>query len=149
MALRREPTNTEIGTACNLSPDIVESLLGLSQPERSLDDPLDGSNGGDGRSRTLASVIRSDEGEADDRLPGTLEDDSRREAVRQALSDLAARDRKVLVLYYGLETGEPMTLDEIGRVLGVTRERVRQLRDRALTALRNGDAAEVLRDWAA
>ena len=86
---------------------------------------------------------------SDERLPGTLEDDSRREAVRQALADLAARDRKVLVLYYGLESGEPMTLDEIGGVLGVTRERVRQLRDRALTALRNGDAAEVLKDWAA
>ena len=63
MALRREPTNTEIGSACNLSPDIVESLLGLAQPERSLDDPLDGSNGGDGRSRTLASVIRADDDE--------------------------------------------------------------------------------------
>ena len=148
LALRREPTNTEIGTACGLSADIVESLLGLAQPERSLDDPLDGSNGGDGRSRTLASVIRSDDN-GDERLPGTLEDDSRREAVRHALADLAARDRKVLVLYYGLESGEPMTLDEIGGVLGVTRERVRQLRDRALTALRNGAAAEVLRDWAA
>jgi RNA polymerase primary sigma factor len=148
-ALRREPTNAEIGATCGLSPDIVESLLGLVQPERSLDDPLDGSNGGDGRSRTLASVIRADDDEGESRLPGMLEEESRREAVRQALAPLPPRDRKVIVLYYGLESGEPKTLDEIGRVLGVTRERVRQLRDRALAALRNGGAADVLRDWAA
>jgi len=146
--LRREPTNEEIGTACNLSADIVESLLGLVQPERSLDDPLDGSVSGDGRSRTLASVIRA-ETDDEDRLPGTLEEDSRREAVRRALAPLPPRDRRVLVLYYGLESGEPKTLDEIGRMLGVTRERVRQLRDRALVALRDGGAADVLRDWAA
>ena len=147
--LRREPTNEEIGEACNLSPEIVESLLGLVQPERSLDDPLDGSGGGDGRSRTLASVIRADSDEGDDRLPGSLEEESRREAVRRALAPLPARDRRVLVLYYGLESGEPKTLDEIGRMLGVTRERVRQLRDRALAALRDGGAADMLRDWAA
>jgi RNA polymerase primary sigma factor len=147
-ALRREPTHDEIGVACNLSADIVESLLGLVQPERSLDDPLDGSAGGDGRSRTLASVIRADD-DSDERLPGTLEEDSRREAVRRALAPLPPRDRRVLVLYYGLESGEPKTLDEIGRMLGVTRERVRQLRDRALAALRDGGAADVLRDWAA
>lgn len=146
--LRREPTNEEIGEACNLSPEIVESLLGLVQPERSLDDPLDGSGGSDGRSRTLASVIRADD-EGEDRLPGSLEEESRREAVRRALAPLPARDRRVLVLYYGLESGEPMTLDEIGRMLGVTRERVRQLRDRALAALRDGGAADMLRDWAA
>src|SRR5579862_2142764 len=63
--LRREPTNEEIGTACNLSADIVESLLGLVQPERSLDDPLDGSVSGDGRSRTLASVIRAETDDED------------------------------------------------------------------------------------
>lgn len=147
-ALRREPTNAEIGATCGLSVDIVESLLGLVQPERSLDDPLDGSNGGDGRARTLASVIRADD-DGDSRLPGALEEESRREAVRRALAPLPARDRKVIVLYYGLESGEPLTLDEIGRMLGVTRERVRQLRDRALAALRSGGAADVLRDWAA
>ena len=136
-ALHREPTNAEIATTCSLSADIVESLLGLVQPERSFDDPLDGSNGGDGRARTLASVVRADD-DGDDRLPGMLEEESRRDAVRRALAPLPPRDRKVIVLYYGLDSGEPKTLDEIGRMLGVTRERVRQLRDRALSALRDG-----------
>jgi RNA polymerase primary sigma factor len=53
-------------------------------------------------------------------------------------------------MYYGLETGEPMTMEQIATVFGVTRERVRQLRDRALAAVRDGDAAKALRrDWAA
>jgi RNA polymerase primary sigma factor len=59
---------------------------------------------------------------------------------------LAPRDRRVLTLYFGLEGSRPMTLQEIARELGVTRERVRQLRDRALKRLRESDTAEVLRD---
>jgi RNA polymerase primary sigma factor len=49
-------------------------------------------------------------------------------------------------MYFGLEGGRPMTLQEIARELGVTRERVRQLRDRALKRLRESDTADVLRD---
>ena len=78
------------------------------------------------------------------------EDESRREALLRALSPLPPRDRKILLMYYGLETGEPMTMEQIATVFGVTRERVRQLRDRALAAVRDGDAAKALRrDWAA
>ena len=79
-----------------------------------------------------------------------LEDESRREALLRALSPLPPRDRKILLMYYGLETGEPMTMEQIATVFGVTQERVRQLRDRALAAVRDGEAAKALRrDWAA
>jgi RNA polymerase primary sigma factor len=145
--LGREPTDSEVGQACGLTPEIVESLRNVAQPERSLDDPLDADGGS--RGRTLASVISAEGDEDPSDLPGGLEEESRRDALRLALAPLPARDRKVLVLYYGLEGGEAMTLDEIGRMLGVTRERVRQLRDRALAALRSSEAASVLRDWAA
>lgn len=145
--LGREPTDAEVGQACGLTSEIVESLRNVAQPERSLDDPLDAEGGS--RGRTLASVISAEGDEDPSQLPGELEDESRRDALRLALAPLPARDRKVLVLYYGLEGGEAMTLDEIGRMLGVTRERVRQLRDRALAALRSSESASVLRDWAA
>ena len=59
---------------------------------------------------------------------------------------LPPRDRRVLTLYFGLEGNRPMTLQEIARELGVTRERVRQLRDRALKRLRESDTAGVLKD---
>lgn len=148
-AMGREPTHEEIGRMCGLSAEIAESLVALVQPERSLDEPLEsGGSSRGGGSRTLASVIGSDE-DGDDRLPGRLEDEDRGNALRLALEPLPPRDRQVLVLYYGLNGGETKTLEEIGEILGVTRERVRQLRDRALAALRAGDATEVLRDWAA
>jgi RNA polymerase primary sigma factor len=67
----------------------------------------------------------------------------------RSLDEPPARDRKILSLYYGLETGEPLTLEEIGQLFGVSRERVRQLRDRALARVRRGAAAARLRDWAA
>ena len=86
----------------------------------------------------------------DDSVDARLEDESRREALLRALSPLPPRDRKILLMYYGLETGEPMTMEQIATVFGVTRERVRQLRDRALAAVRDGEAAKALRrDWAA
>jgi RNA polymerase primary sigma factor len=147
-ALGREPTHDEIARACGLSAEIAESLTALVQPERSLDEPLESGSSRGGGGRTLASVIGADE-DAEDRLPGRLEEEDRGNALRLALEPLPARDRQVLMLYYGLEGNEPMTLEEIGNQLGVTRERVRQLRDRALAALRSGDATEVLRDWAA
>ena len=67
----------------------------------------------------------------------------------QALSTLPPRDAKVLRLYFGLEGGREHTLEEIGSMLGVTRERVRQLRDRALKRLREGDVGRALGSFAA
>jgi RNA polymerase primary sigma factor len=94
----------------------------------------------------LAETLVLDRGEDEDVLPGGVESDSRREAITRALEVLAPRDRRVLTLYFGLEGSRPMTLQEIARELGVTRERVRQLRDRALKRLREADTADVLRD---
>ena len=69
--------------------------------------------------------------------------------VEDALKALPARDAKVLRLYFGLDGGREHTLEEIGGMLGVTRERVRQLRDRALKRLREGDVGRALASFAA
>ncbi|HEX5438153.1 MAG TPA: RNA polymerase sigma factor RpoD/SigA [Gemmatimonadaceae bacterium] len=147
--LGREPTREEVAQVAGLSTEIAESLLALTHPERSLDEPLgSGARGGD--RRTLGNVMPRDPDHAFDELPAALEKESRREALRRALAPLPARDQKILILYYGLDTGEPMTLGAIAGMLGITRERVRQLRDRALTRVRSGDMAELLRhEWAA
>jgi RNA polymerase primary sigma factor len=71
------------------------------------------------------------------------------EEVHRALSMLAPRDAKVLSLYFGLDGGREHTLEDIGLMLGVTRERVRQLRDRALKRLKDGDAGRILKSYAA
>ena len=69
--------------------------------------------------------------------------------VEEALKALPARDARVLKLYFGLDGGREHTLEEIGGMLGVTRERVRQLRDRALKRLREGDVGRALASFAA
>ena len=126
----------------DLSLDVTRGLVALLQPTRSLDEPVMAGDAG----RTLGETLVLDRNEDDDTLPGGIENDSRREAIARALEVLAPRDRRVLTLYFGLEGSRPMTLQEIARELGVTRERVRQLRDRALKRLRESDTADVLRD---
>jgi RNA polymerase primary sigma factor len=140
--LSREPYEEEIATVADLSLDVTRGLVALLQPVRSLDEPTVAGDPG----RTLGETLVLDRGEDEDVLPGGVESDSRREAIARALSVLTPRDARVLMLYFGLEGGRPMTLQEIARELGVTRERVRQLRDRALKRLRESDTADVLRD---
>lgn len=140
--LSREPYEEEIATVADLSLDVTRGLVALLQPTRSLDEPVAAMDGG----RTLGETLVLDRGEDEDVLPGGIESDSRRDAIARALEVLAPRDRRVLTLYFGLEGSRPMTLQEIARELGVTRERVRQLRDRALKRLRESDTADVLRD---
>src|SRR3954470_529382 len=140
--LSREADEEEIATVADLSLDVTRGLVALLQPVRSLDEP---SVSGD-QGRTLGETLVLDRGDDEVEWPGGFESDSRREAIARALEVLSPRDRRVLTLYFGLEGNRPMTLQEIARELGVTRERVRQLRDRALKRLRESDTAEVLRD---
>jgi len=140
--LSREPYEEEIANVADLSLDVTRGLVALLQPTRSLDEPAISGEPG----RTLGETLVLDRGEDEDVLPGGIESDSRREAIGRALEVLPPRDRRVLILYFGLEGNRPMTLQEIARDLGVTRERVRQLRDRALKRLRESDTAGVLRD---
>ena len=67
-----------------------------------------------------------------------------RETVDHALSTLKEREAKVLRLYFGLDAQEPMTLEEIGSLLGITRERVRQIKEKALTRLRHASRSRFL-----
>jgi RNA polymerase primary sigma factor len=68
-----------------------------------------------------------------------VEDRMLADQIEEALATLSPRDARVLRLYFGLDGGREHTLEEIGNMLGVTRERVRQLRDRALKRLREGE----------
>jgi RNA polymerase primary sigma factor len=85
-------------------------------------------------------------------MPDTEEEAMNRfltDEIELALGTLPPRDARVLRLYFGLEGGREHTLEEIGSMLGVTRERVRQLRDRALKRLREGDVGRALGSFAA
>jgi len=139
--LRREPTPEEISSATGLSLEVVQSLAALNTGEVRLDAPLDP----DGDRALIERFIAED-------LPDTEEKTMERflsDEVEDALKALPARDAKVLKLYFGLDGGREHTLEEIGGMLGVTRERVRQLRDRALKRLREGDVGRALASFAA
>jgi len=138
--LRREPTPEELAQLTGLSVDVVQSLAALNTGDVRLDAPMDPD--GD---RSLIERFVADE------MPDTEEEAMNRflnDEIESALNTLPARDAKVLRLYFGLEGGREHTLEEIGSMLGVTRERVRQLRDRALKRLREGEVGRALGSFA-
>ena len=139
--LRREPTPEEIADAVGLSVDVVQSLAALNTAEVRLDAPLDP----EGDRSLIDRFIADDQSDAETQAM----DHFLSEEIERALRTLPARDAKVLRLYFGLDGGREHTLEEIGGMLGVTRERVRQLRDRALKRLREGEVGRALASFAA
>src|SRR6185312_8463552 len=125
--LRREPTPEEIAHSTGLSIDVVQSLAALNTADVRLDAPLDP----EGDRSLIERFIADEQGDAEERAM----DNFLSEEIDSALRTLPPRDAKVLRLYFGLDGGREHTLEEIGGMLGVTRERVRQLRDRALKRL--------------
>ena len=100
---------------------------------------------GIGKSMLIERFIAEDLPDTEDQAMDRFLSDE----IEQALGTLQRRDAKVLRLYFGLDGGREHTLEEIGGMLGVTRERVRQLRDRALKRLRDGDVGKALASFAA
>lgn len=137
----RDPTTEEVAAAAKLTPETVEYLSTLNASEVRLDAPI-------GETDDSQLVDRFVVDEADE-PEEAVEDRIMSERVGAALETLQERDAKVLRLYYGLEGNKEHTLEEIGNMLGVTRERVRQLRDRALRRLREGEMGSALESFAA
>jgi RNA polymerase primary sigma factor len=139
--LRREPTPEEIAEQTGLAVDVVRSLAALNTTEVRLDAPLDP----EGERSMIERFIAEEQGDPEEQAMERF----LAEQIDTALRSLAPRDAKVLRLYFGLDGGREHTLEEIGGMLGVTRERVRQLRDRALKRLREGEVGRALASFAA
>jgi RNA polymerase primary sigma factor len=139
--LGREPTVAEIAEGLDLTHEEVAVTLRVAQAHLSLDAPM--SQGEDNR---LQDYIP-------DRLATDPEDAAFQVALRStveaALSSLKEREAKVIRLYFGLDDQEPMTLEEIGNLLGITRERVRQIKERALERLRHASRSRYLEGFSA
>jgi RNA polymerase primary sigma factor len=138
--LGRKPTPEELVRATGLTPETVRSLGALQMEAIRLDQPARDDSGTE-RIERFTPV-------AEEGTDARLMVRSDRESLEASLATLAPRDAKVLRLYYGLDDDEPRTLEQIGRMLGITRERVRQLRDRALRQLRE-EHGDRLREIAA
>jgi len=139
--LRREPTAEELAGAVGLSVELVQSLAALNAAEVRLDGPM----ALDGDRSTIERFIVEGNPDAEAQVMERF----LAEEVAAALRTVAPRDARVLRLYFGLDGGREHTLEEIGVLFGITRERVRQLRDRALRRLRAGEVGRALASFAA
>ncbi len=138
--LGRDPSPAEIAGPAELEASTVEMLLGLNVAEVRLDAPI-----GDGEDNQLIERFLVDDSDVEDSVDRAL----LKEHVALALQGIRPRDARVLRLYYGLQGESEHTLEQIGQLLGVTRERVRQLRDRALLEIRNSEDGKALGTFAA
>jgi RNA polymerase primary sigma factor len=138
--LGRAPTTEELVEATGLTRDAVRALGALHIEALRLDHPV---READDRGRMERFVPLTQEG-----TDASTMANSRTTDLEAALAELPPRDAKVLRLYFGLDDGKSRTLEEIGRMMGVTRERIRQLRDRALRQLRE-QHGDKLRELAA
>ena len=124
--LGREPTLDEIADEANLSLQQAKEVKAAARASTSLDQPV-----GEAEDAVFGDFVAGDGPLPDEQVEVTL----RSEALKQALAALPWRERQVLVLRYGLVDADPKTLEEIGRQLGLTRERVRQVEVESLKRL--------------
>jgi RNA polymerase primary sigma factor len=137
--LGREATHAEIAEGMDITEDEVAKTMSISQAHLSLDAPL--TPGEDNRLLDyLADTVNPTPDEQ------TFEK-ALTEAVEESLAGLKERESKILRLYFGLDGEEPMTLEQIGALLGITRERVRQIKEKALSRLRHVSRARTLESF--
>ncbi len=137
--LGREPTPEEVAKVLGIEPDKALEIIKISQNPASLEAPV-----GDEEDSRLGDFI------SDSSAPTLFDSASRellKEQVEQVLGTLSDRERRVLKERFGLDDGRPKTLEEVGRMFQVTRERIRQIEAKALRKLRHPSRGNKLRDY--
>lgn len=137
--LGRDPTDEEISAEMGLPVDKVREILKIAQEPVSLEMPI-----GEEEDSHLGDFI------ADDNTPAPADAASYmmlREQLLEVLHTLTPREESVLKLRFGLEDGRPRTLEEVGKVFDITRERIRQIEAKALRKLRHPSRSKKLRDY--
>jgi len=137
--LGREPTPEEIAAEMDLPVERVREIMKIAQEPVSLETPI-----GEEEDSHLGDFIE------DQDAPAPAEAASftmLREQLSEVLESLTPREQKVLRLRFGLDDGRPRTLEEVGQVFGVTRERIRQIEAKALRKLRHPSRSKKLKDF--
>lgn len=139
LELGYEPSVTELADALEMSEDKVMEIMQIAREPASLETPI-----GEEDDSNLGDFV------ADNNVltpEGNVESVMLREHIDALLGDLKERERQVIVLRFGLEDGHPRTLEEVGKELNVTRERIRQIEAKALRKLRNPVRSKRIRDF--
>ena len=137
--LGREATHAEIAEGMDITEEEVAKTMAISQVHLSLDAP----------------IVPGEDNRLLDYLPDTVHptpdeqafEKALVEAVAASLDGLKEREARILRLYFGIDGREPMTLEEIGALLGITRERVRQIKEKALSRLRHVSRSKALQSF--
>ncbi len=137
--LGREPTVDELAISLDVPPKKVENMIQVARRPLSLETPTD-----DEEDSVLGDFIEDDEAPPPD---DTATYNLLREHLEEVLESLPPREVRILQLRYGLMDGQAYTLEEVGRKMGVTRERVRQIEAQALSRLRHPSVRRKLRDY--
>lgn len=135
----REPSIEELSEVLELAPSDIKEALKSSNRHISMDAPLT-----QDEDSNLYDVLLSNETPAPDR--GLLNDSLRKE-IERALSTLTPREADIIRLYFGLNGKHPHTLEEIGEELDLTRERVRQIKEKAIKRLKQTTRSKVLKSY--
>ncbi len=137
--LGREPTPEEVAKVLGIEPEKAMEIIKISQEPASLESPV-----GDEEDSRLGDFIH------DTNAPTLFDTASRellKEQVDQVLATISDRERRVLEERFGLKDGKPKTLEEVGKMFAVTRERIRQIEAKALRKLRHPSRGNKLRDY--
>jgi len=133
----REPTMEEIAGIMETSEDEIYNTLKISGQHLSIDSPIK-----DGEDNRLIDVLKSDQSPQPD---SEITDFSLSVEIERALATLSTREKEVITMYFGIDRYEPLTLEEIGQELSLTRERIRQIKEKALQRLRHKSRSKTLK----
>ena len=137
----RAPTPAELAEILDMSIEEVKQSLRNAGRHVSMDAPL---KDGDDSSSNMYDVLSSSESPSPEQ---ELMHDSLRKEIDRALSTLTAREADVIRLYFGLSGQHPMTLEEIGEKFDLTRERVRQIKEKAIRRLKHTSRSKILKSY--
>ncbi len=137
--LGKDPSVKELAKEMRTDVQTVENLLKISQHPTSLSTPI-----GDDKKTTLENFISDPE---KDDLYTKVTRELLKDSLQEVLETLSPRERKVLVMRFGLDGSKPKTLEEVGREFDVTRERIRQIEAKALRKLKHPSRAKKLKDF--
>lgn len=136
----REPTAEELAECLDIGEDEVKTTLSVASRHVSMDAPFE-----EGESNSLIDVLENPDAESADaemeyRYSLSVE-------TERSLATLTEREREVIKLFYGIGVENPMTLSDIGEALGLTRERVRQIKDKSISKLRAEARSGALKEY--
>jgi RNA polymerase primary sigma factor len=134
----REPSPEELADILETTVDKISDTLSNSGRHVSMDAPFV-----QGEENTLLDVLENNDPNTD----SNLINESLSEEIKRSLATLTEREREIIVLFFGLSTNHPLSLEEIGEKFNLTRERVRQIKDKALQRLRHTSRSKILKSY--